>query len=349
MKHRQRNGPMKPPVGLGTRAVLVACLLAALGTSAVARASSGGAAPAPIVSPDAAIERLKAGNARFVKGKPSRPNATPKRRAEIAESQRPFAIVVSCSDSRVPPELVFDAGLGDLFVVRTAGEVVTAVEMASIEYAVDHLGASLVLVMGHERCGAVKAAVEYRNPPPLPLPGAPQPAAAPQGEGHGEGHGDAHGDGHGEGHGDGHGEAHGDGHGEAHGDGHGEGHGDGHGEAHGDGHGEAHGDGHGEAHGDGHASAKPKRVRETNPDFGGPKPRDHIGALINEILPAVEAAERRSRGGNLLDEAVRVQARSMVRRLVEDSPMLKAFLVSGRLRIAAARYDLDTGEVELLR
>jgi carbonic anhydrase len=275
-------------------------------TVSAARASTAGVAPAPIVPPDVAIERLKAGNARFVKGKPSRPNATPKRRAEIAGSQHPFAIVVSCSDSRVPPEMVFDAGLGDLFVVRTAGEVVTAVEMASIEYAVDHLGASLVLVMGHERCGAVKAAVEYRNPPALPLPGAPKPVA--------ESHGDSHGDGHGDSHGDGHGKAHDDGH----------------------------GDGHGQA-------SKPTRVRETNPDFGGPKPRDHIGALINEILPAVEAAERRSRRGDLLDEAVRVQAKSMVRRLVEDSPMLKAFLVSGRLRIAAARYDLDTGEVELLR
>jgi carbonic anhydrase len=127
---------------------------------------------------------------------------------------------------------------------------------------------------------------------------------------------------------------------------HGDSHGDGHGDSHGDGHGKAHDDGHGDGHGQ---ASKPTRVRETNPDFGGPKPRDHIGALINEILPAVEAAERRSRRGDLLDEAVRVQAKSMVRRLVEDSPMLKAFLVSGRLRIAAARYDLDTGEVELLR
>lgn len=306
MKHSQRDAVLRTLSSLTARAALMAFALSTAVTASAARASTAGVASAPIVSPDVAIERLKAGNARFVKGKPSRPNATPKRRAEIAGSQHPFAIVVSCSDSRVPPEMVFDAGLGDLFVVRTAGEVVTAVEMASIEYAVDHLGASLVLVMGHERCGAVKAAVEYRNPPALPLPGAPKPVA--------ESHGDSHGDGHGDSHGDGHGKAHDDGH----------------------------GDGHGQA-------SKPTRVRETNPDFGGPKPRDHIGALINEILPAVEAAERRSRRGDLLDEAVRVQAKSMVRRLVEDSPMLKAFLVSGRLRIAAARYDLDTGEVELLR
>ena len=306
MKHSQRDAVLRTLSSVTARAALTAFALSTAATVSAARASTAGVAPAPIVPPDVAIERLKAGNARFVKGKPSRPNATPTRRAEIAASQHPFAIVVSCSDSRVPPEMVFDAGLGDLFVVRTAGEVVTAVEMASIEYAVDHLGASLVLVMGHERCGAVKAAVEYRNPPALPLPGAPKPVA--------ESHGDSHGDGHGDSHGDGHGKAHDDGH----------------------------GDGHGQA-------SKPTRVRETNPDFGGPKPRDHIGALINEILPAVEAAERRSRRGDLLDEAVRVQAKSMVRRLVEDSPMLKAFLVSGRLRIAAARYDLDTGEVELLR
>ena len=316
MKHSQRDAVLRTLSSVTARAALTAFALSTAATVSAARASTAGVAPAPIVPPDVAIERLKAGNARFVKGKPSRPNATPTRRAEIAASQHPFAIVVSCSDSRVPPEMVFDAGLGDLFVVRTAGEVVTAVEMASIEYAVDHLGASLVLVMGHERCGAVKAAVEYRNPPALPLPGAPKPVA----------------------------DSHGDGHGKAHDDGHGKAHDDGHGKAHDDVHGKAHDDG----HDDGHAS-KPTRVRETNPDFGGPKPRDHIGALINEILPAVEAAERRSRRGDLLDEAVRVQAKSMVRRLVEDSPMLKAFLVSGRLRIAAARYDLDTGEVELLR
>ncbi len=332
MKHSQRDAVLRTLSSVTARAALTAFALSTAATVSAARASTAGVAPAPIVPPDVAIERLKAGNARFVKGKPSRPNATPTRRAEIAASQHPFAIVVSCSDSRVPPEMVFDAGLGDLFVVRTAGEVVTAVEMASIEYAVDHLGASLVLVMGHERCGAVKAAVEYRNPPALPLPGAPKPVA------------DSHGDGHGKAHDDGHGKAHDDGHGKAHDDGHGDGHGD----SHDDGHGDSHDDGHGDGHGDGHAS-KPTRVRETNPDFGGPKPRDHIGALINEILPAVEAAERRSRRGDLLDEAVRVQAKSMVRRLVEDSPMLKAFLVSGRLRIAAARYDLDTGEVELLR
>lgn len=305
MKHSQRDAVLRTLSSVTARAALTAFALSTAATVSAARASTAGVAPVPIVAPDVAIERLKAGNARFVKGKPSRPNATPKRRAEIAASQHPFAIVVSCSDSRVPPEMVFDAGLGDLFVVRTAGEVVTAVEMASIEYAVDHLGASLVLVMGHERCGAVKVAVEYRNPPALPLPGVPKPAA--------------------------------------------DSHGDGHGKAHDDGHGDAHAHAHADGHGDAHADTKPTRVRETNPDFGGPKPRDHIGALINEILPAVEAAERRSRRGDLLDEAVRVQAKSMVRRLVEDSPTLKAFLVSGRLRIAAARYDLDTGEVELLR
>ena len=282
---------------------------------------------APIVPPDVAMTRLRDGNTRFMKGKPKRPNGDPKRRAELANSQRPFAIVVSCSDSRVPPELVFDAGLGDLFVVRTAGEVVTAIELGSIEYAVDHLGASLIIVLGHERCGAVKATVEHRHPPALPVPGA---AAGHADAAHGE-----HDDGHGEAHGDSdHGEAHGDSdHGDAHGD---SDHGDAHGKAN---HGKAD---HGKAD---HGKAAHGKV---DPDSVAPPPRDHIGALIEAILPAVEAAERR-KGRDLLDEAVRMQARLTVRHLVEESPLLKAFLVSGRLRIVAGRYDLDTGAVEVLR
>ena len=83
-----------------------------------------------------------------------------KRRAELAKSQHPFAAIVSCSDSRVPPEIVFDQGLGDLFVVRVAGNVINDEGLGSIEYSVDHLGTRLILVLGHQSCGAVKAAKE---------------------------------------------------------------------------------------------------------------------------------------------------------------------------------------------
>jgi carbonic anhydrase len=81
-----------------------------------------------------------------------------KRRAELAKNQHPFAIIVSCSDSRVPPEMVFDEGLGDLFVLRVAGNVINDESLGSIEYAVDHLAVRLIVVLGHQRCGAVKAA-----------------------------------------------------------------------------------------------------------------------------------------------------------------------------------------------
>src|SRR5438067_8250885 len=83
-----------------------------------------------------------------------------KRRAELTKSQHPFAIIVSCSDSRVPPEIVFDQGLGNLFVLRVAGNVIDDHSLGSIEYAVDHLAVRLIVVLGHQRCGAVKAAKE---------------------------------------------------------------------------------------------------------------------------------------------------------------------------------------------
>ena len=108
---------------------------------------------------DVALKRLQVGNAHFVEDITTRTNKNAKRRAVVAQGQKPFAIVVSCSDSRVAPEVIFDQGLGDLFVVRTAGHVVDAVGLGSIEYAVEHLGPSLIVVLGHERCGAVAAAV----------------------------------------------------------------------------------------------------------------------------------------------------------------------------------------------
>jgi carbonic anhydrase len=123
--------------------------------------------PANNLSADQALKSLMDGNARFVAAKTAQPSGANalKRRAELVNGQKPFAIVVSCSDSRVPPELIFDQGLGDIFVIRTAGEVVDAVAMGSIEYAVEHLGSPLIVVLGHENCGAVAAAVSHANEP----------------------------------------------------------------------------------------------------------------------------------------------------------------------------------------
>jgi carbonic anhydrase len=110
--------------------------------------------------PQAALQRLMAGNRRYVNSLADHPNQDQERRIQVSKEQHPFAVILSCSDSRVPPEIVFDEGLGDLFVVRNAGHVVDDAVLGSIEYAVGHLGVSLVVVMGHSSCGAVKAAVE---------------------------------------------------------------------------------------------------------------------------------------------------------------------------------------------
>jgi carbonic anhydrase len=111
-----------------------------------------------------AIERLKQGNARFVEGKPSAKNLTEQRKS-LTSGQKPFAIVLTCSDSRVCPEHIFDAGLGEIFVVRTAGNIADAVALGSMEYAAEHLGCQALLVMGHTSCGAVNAACASDSAP----------------------------------------------------------------------------------------------------------------------------------------------------------------------------------------
>ncbi|WP_281239507.1 carbonic anhydrase [Flavobacterium praedii] len=106
------------------------------------------------------LQKLEAGNKRFASGKPMHPDETLERIRELKKGQHPFAIVVSCSDSRVPAELVFDQGLGDIFSIRTAGNVMGDYELGSIEYAVEHLDCKLVIVMGHKDCGAMKAFIK---------------------------------------------------------------------------------------------------------------------------------------------------------------------------------------------
>ncbi|MEU1618716.1 carbonic anhydrase [Streptomyces sp. NPDC005722] len=112
----------------------------------------------PIAMPHDAFALLMEGNQRFVTGAPEHPNQDAIRRTEIAPAQQPFAVLFGCSDSRLAAEIIFDRGLGDLFVVRTAGHVMGAEVIGSIEYGVDVLGCPLVVVLGHDSCGAVGAA-----------------------------------------------------------------------------------------------------------------------------------------------------------------------------------------------
>lgn len=121
--------------------------------------------PANPATADQALARLMEGNGRYAQHKEQHPDETQARRKELETTQRPFAVILSCSDSRVPPELIFDQGLGDLFVIRVAGNIAESDELGSIEYAVEHLGTKLVVVLGHEKCGAVTAAVAGGDAP----------------------------------------------------------------------------------------------------------------------------------------------------------------------------------------
>ncbi|MGA2625506.1 MAG: carbonic anhydrase [Candidatus Bathyarchaeia archaeon] len=110
-------------------------------------------------TPDDALNNLMAGNARYMQGSPIHPNQSAERQAEVAQGQQPWAAILGCIDSRVPPEIVFDQGLGDLFVARTAGQVIDNVVQGSLEFAVEE-GVKLIMVLGHQSCGAVKATIQ---------------------------------------------------------------------------------------------------------------------------------------------------------------------------------------------
>jgi carbonic anhydrase len=109
---------------------------------------------------DEALTYLLEGNARYVEQRRLNPNQSDDRRDSLIEGQHPYAIILGCSDSRVPPEIIFDQGLGDLFVIRVAGNVVDDIVLASIEYAAEHLHSPLLMVLGHTNCGAVLAALQ---------------------------------------------------------------------------------------------------------------------------------------------------------------------------------------------
>jgi carbonic anhydrase len=112
------------------------------------------------ITPDQALTKLMAGNARFVAQRRTTPNQARERLLEVAAGQAPFAALLSCADSRVPAEIVFDQGLGDLFVCRVAGNIATSEQIGSLEFGTAVLGAKLIVVMGHTACGAVKATIE---------------------------------------------------------------------------------------------------------------------------------------------------------------------------------------------
>ncbi|MBI4550663.1 MAG: carbonic anhydrase [Candidatus Latescibacteria bacterium] len=217
---------------LSVRLMLVSLLVA----SPVVRAADQ---PGAKMTADAALARLMDGNKRFVAGQLTHPDQTRQRRESLAKSQTPFAVILSCSDSRVPPEIVFDAGLGNLFVVRVAGNVVDDVALGSIEYAVEHLGAPLVMVLGHERCGAVTAATQ---------PGEPEA---------------------------------------------------------------------------------------------------HIKSLVQAIKPAVDAVK--GQPGDLVDNAIAANVRLGVKQLGTSREILGKHLDEHKLTIVGARYDLDTGAVEIVQ
>jgi carbonic anhydrase len=146
----------------GVVAVMAAVVMAAV---AGERGVRGEAVP-PMPTPEEAIYKLLDGHARYLMGAPMNPRRNETRRVEVAAGQHPFAAVLSCADSRVPVEVLFDQGLGDIFSVRVAGNVADVSEIASLEYGVEHLHIPALVVLGHTKCGAVSAAIAGGEMPP---------------------------------------------------------------------------------------------------------------------------------------------------------------------------------------
>ena len=192
------------------------------------------------LTPDQALQLLRDGNERFMTDAPFRNQQGRERRVQIARGQSPFCVLVGCSDSRVPPELLFGRGLGELFIVRNAGNTIDIAALGSVEYGVGVLGCPLVVVLGHESCGAVAAAVD---------------------------------------------------------------------------------------------------VVEKNATFPGV-----IGEMVQPIIPAVLSV--RGQPGDLLDNAVRANARRVASRLKTQSPVLQEALRTNKVKIVSARYSLSNGDVD---
>ena len=158
-----RRNSLKFVAGAIGTGILAARAGAELAAPQPAIAEDPGSGPVPVRganSPQEALQKLMDGNKRFVENKRQYPNQNMMRVTEVAQTQKPFACILGCGDSRFPAELLFDQGIGDLFVCRVAGNVVTPEEKGSLEFGTLVLGALLVFVIGHENCGAVKAAIQ---------------------------------------------------------------------------------------------------------------------------------------------------------------------------------------------
>ena len=218
---------------------------AAAGIGALLAGSSAIAASGPktLLKPDDALKQLMAGNAKYVAAPQVCAADLAKQRAQVASSQAPWATILSCADSRVPPELLFGgAGPGELFVARNAGNMVDTATMGSIEYGAAVLGVPLIMVLGHERCGAVAAACD---------------------------------------------------------------------------------------------------VVTKNAKFPG-----SIAPMVKAIVPAAQAAK--GKPGDFVDNAIRESARRTAARIGHSSPIISKLVKDGKVKIVAARYDLDDGKVEIL-
>ncbi|MCC5607371.1 carbonic anhydrase [Nostoc sp. CHAB 5834] len=162
-QHPQFNLSRRSLFKFGAGAIGTGVLTAGLSSNLLAAEKK---APAEDdITPDKALQELLEGNERFVKAKRRNPNQTQSRLVEVAKGQKPFASILGCADSRVPSEIVFDQGLGDLFVCRIAGNIATTQQIGSLEFGSLVLGTKVIMVMGHERCGAVDAAIKGAQVP----------------------------------------------------------------------------------------------------------------------------------------------------------------------------------------
>ncbi|MEH1832895.1 MAG: carbonic anhydrase [Nostoc sp.] len=162
IQHSQLNLSRRSLFQFGAGAIGTGILTAGLGSNLLAPEK---ASAEDDITPDKALQELLDGNDRFVNRKRRSPHQTYSRLAEVAKGQKPFASILSCADSRVPSEIVFDQGLGDLFVCRVAGNIATREEIGSLEFGSLVLGSKLIMVVGHERCGAVDATIKGAQVP----------------------------------------------------------------------------------------------------------------------------------------------------------------------------------------
>jgi carbonic anhydrase len=163
-QHRQTNVSRRNLLKLSAGAIGAGVLTAGVGSNLLAPETAS-AQKKKDITPDDALQTLLDGNDRFVKVRRRNPNQNQSRLREVAKGQNPFASILGCADSRVPSEMVFDQGLGDLFVCRVAGNVATPEEIGSLEFGSLVLGSKVILVLGHERCGAVDATIKGAQVP----------------------------------------------------------------------------------------------------------------------------------------------------------------------------------------